>query len=57
MKAGLKGNVVKIADFLGKSEISLKDGGKRWKEIFDKCSFKLMNKCKDTDLNNKKCYF
>jgi len=44
MKADLKGSVMRIAEFLGKSEVLLKDDGKLWKEIVDKCSFSSMNK-------------
>ena len=47
MKADLKGNVMKIAKFLGKSEVLLKDDGNLWEEIVDKCSFTSMNKSKD----------
>jgi len=48
MKADLKGNVMKIAKFLGKSEILLKDDGKLWEEIVHKCSFTSMSKSKET---------
>ena len=47
MKADLKGNVMKIAKFLGKSEVLLKDDGNLWEEIVDKCSFTSMSKSKD----------
>ena len=49
MKADLKGNVMKIAEFLGKREVLLKDDGRLLKEIVDKSTFASMSKLKDSN--------